>query len=204
MTRGQYIDSVHQMVNGGDINDSNEVWREDIAVLLPAAMNFALVGGMFDQGNQENDRDIPGTFIYPVLNIDLIIQPNLVYFTVPKNIVPLASDRGIRMITSPGGDHLYEKMNDNLYAQWHYYKNIMVGQRFHRVVGTQINLYNKPALETTANAYLIVSAEQYNDTDELPVPAGKEFVVIQQLFTLVMKQRAEAQQNIQFKSDINK
>lgn len=205
MKKGVYVDSAHQMVCGGDITDETVVWREDIEALLPAAVNFALVGGLFDQSNQERDRDIPNTFIVPFIEENINITGPTPYFTLPQNIVPLSSDRGIRMVTSPVGDKIYEKMNDNLYAQWDaYYKNIMIGQRFYRMVGQQGFLYNKPALEKKINLYLIVSAENYGDDDELPVPAGKEIIVITQLFSLFLKQQAEAQQNIQFKTDINK
>lgn len=205
MIRGFYIDSVLNLVEGGDVNDQNDVWREDIAALLPAAVNYANVGAMFDQSNMEHDRDVPNTFVVPFVNISVSTLSNGVgQFTLPTVIVSLPSDRGIRLITSPQGDNVYQIMNDNLYANWNYYKNIMLGQRFFRVIGTTINLYNKPSLETQANVYVLQDASAYADTDELPVVAGKEIVCIQELFKLFSKQRAEAQQNIQFKSDFNK
>lgn len=204
MIKGFYIDSVVDMVNGGDDNDQNEVWREDISALLPAAYNFVVVGALWEQFEREKDKDINNGFVMPFINQTITKVGESYTFTIPQTIVALASDRGVRMVTSPEGGHLYQKMNDNLYSNWNYYKNIMVGQRYYRLVGQTGYIYNKPKLEDKINLYLLVGAENYADTDELPVPAGKELIVIQQLFSLFSKQRAEAQQHIQFKSDFNK
>lgn len=204
MIKGYYIDSVTDLINGGDDNDKKEVWREDIDSLLPAAVNFVVVGALWEQFAREGDKDINNGFIMPFLNVVLNTVGSKTTFTIPETIIPLPSDRGVRMVTSVEGDHLYQKMNDNLYSNWNYYKKIMINQRFYRLIGQTGIVYNKPALETEVNLYLLVTADNYADTDELPVPAGKELAVVQQLFVLFSKQRAEAQQNIQFKSDFNK
>lgn len=204
MVKGFYIDSAHQLVCGGDITDESAVWREDVAALLPAAVNFVVLGALWEQFKMEGDKDIPNTFYVPFVNQTLDMTGPVPTLVIPANIIPLPSDRGIRMVTSPQGDNVYQRMNDNLYSNWNYYKKIMLSQRFYRPVGKTIYLYNKPALETEANIYLLTSAETYADTDELPVPAGKEMMVVQQLFSMFMKQQAESDHKIQFKSDINK
>lgn len=202
MQKGVYIDSAHAMVTGGDITDENAVWRDDIEALLPAAMNYALVGGLFDQANQEHDRDIPGSFVGVFENVDIDVTTPYPSITLPKTIVPLSSDRGLRMITSPLGDHVYNRMNDNMYANWSYYKKI-IKERFFKIFGTLVWLFNKGTLEDKCTVYMIVSAEDYLDTDQLPVPAGKEFVVIEQLAKLFMQQRHEKDDKIEDKTDIN-
>lgn len=202
MLKGYYIDSAHAIVTGGDITDESAVWREDIDALLPAAVNFALVGGLFDQGNQEHDRDIPGSFVGVFENVAVDRTGANPKFTLPKTIVPLSSDRGVRLVTTPSGDHVYNKMNDNLYAGWHYYQKI-IKERLYKLQGVTCRLFNIPDLEQFVTVAMIVSTEDYLDTDHLPVPAGKEMIVVQQLVQLFTRQRLERDDKIEDKTDIN-
>lgn len=204
MIKGVFIDLAHAIVCGGDITDESAVWREEVAAFLPAAVNFVALGALWEQFKMEGDKDIPNTFYVPFVNQTLDMTGPVPVFTIPSTVVPLPSDRGIRMVTSPQGDNVYQRMNDNLYSNWNYYKDIMLNQRYYRPVGMTIYLYNKPPLETKANIYLLTSADTYGDNDELPVPAGKEMIVVQQMAALFMRQEAQAEHKIQFKSDINK
>lgn len=202
MVKGFFIDSVHQMVTGGVVNDSNSVWREDIAALLPAAVNMAVVGGLWDQSNQEHDRDIPSSFIGTFENLTVDTTGNHPKFTLPKTIIPLSSDRGIRLVTTVKGDNVYTKMNDNMYASWNYYKNIFF-ERFYKLEGTDILLFNKPALETGVTLKMIVSTEDYTDDQHLPVPAGKEMMVIDELYKRFIAQRYGPADRIEDQKDVN-
>lgn len=202
MLKGIYIDEVHQMVTGGVVNDSNSVWREDIEALLPAAVNMAVVGGLWDQSNQEHDRDIPSSFIGTFENITIVTTGNHPKVTLPKTIIPLSSDRGVRLVTTVKGDNVYTKMNDNLYANWNYYKNIFF-ERFYKLEGTDILLFNKPALETGVTLKMIVSTEDYTDDQHLPVPAGKEMMVIDELYKRFIAQRYGPADRIEDQKDVN-
>lgn len=202
MIKGHYIDGVLQMITGGDISDESAVWREDIEAFLPAAVNYGLVGGLFDQANQEHDRDIPGSFVGVFENVAVDRTGPVPTFTLPKTIVPLSSDRGLRLVTTVSGDHVYNKMNDNMYAGWHYYKKI-IKERFYKLQGVTCRLFNIPDIEDAVTVAMIVSTEDYADTDHLPVPAGKEGVVIDQLFKMFARQRLERDDKIEDKTDIN-
>lgn len=202
MIKGHYIDGVLQMINGGDISDESAVWREDIEAFLPAAVNFGLTGGLFVQANQEHDRDIPGSFVGVFENVAVDRTGAVPTFTLPKTIVPLSSDRGLRLVTTVAGNHVYNKMNDNLYASWHYYKKI-ISERMYKLQGTSCKLYNIPDIESGVTVAMIVSTEDYADTDHLPVPAGKEAMVIDQLFKMFARQRLERDDKIEDKTDIN-
>lgn len=202
MLKGIYIDSALQMITGGDISDESAVWRDDIEALLPAAVNYALVGGLFDESNQEHDRDIPGSFVGVFEGVSVDRTGAHPQFVLPKTMVPLSSDRGLRLVTTIAGDHVYNKMNDNFFAGWHYYKNILK-ERMYKLFGTSCRLFNIPDLEEAVTVYMIVSTEDYLDTEHLPVPAGKEVIVIEQLFKMFSRQRLERDDKIEDKTDIN-
>lgn len=205
MIRGHYIDNALKMVLGSEETDDSAVWRDDIESLLPAAVNYALNAGMWEQLKLEKDFDIPGSFIgtFEGIAIDFT-DPDAPVFTIPgTNLITLSSDRALRMVyTQKGG--VYNRMSDNFYSMWNsYYKNVLVGQRFFYLNGMSARLYNVGALETTVCCKKIVSTEDYGDMDELPIPAGQELVVITQLVKLFREQRMTPADPYQDGTDIN-
>lgn len=202
MIKGYYIDSVLQMIEGGEVTDETAVWRDDVEALLPVAVNQAIVGGLWDQANQEKDRDIPGSFLAVFENVPVDRTGAHPTFTLPVTIVPLSSDRGVRLVTTVSGDHVYNKMNDNLYAGWSYYKKI-IKERLYKLQDMKCRLFNIPDIESAVTVVIIQSVENYADTEELPVPAGKEGMVIDALFKMFARQRLERDDKIEDKTDIN-
>lgn len=203
MTKSYYVDSAHLIVCGGEITDESAVWRDDIEALLPAAVNYGIQAGVWDQFKMEGDYDVPGSFVgnFPNIAVDKT-DPDFPTLTLPKTMLPLSSDRGLRYLTSPKG-HSYERMNDNLWCNWYYYKNLMKDQRFFRLHGKVVTLINMPKIENNATIGMIVSTEDYLDTDHLPVPVGQELTVINQLVALFKEQRSEPQDKVEDKTDIN-
>lgn len=203
--KGWYIDSALQMVLGGDENSESAVWREDVEALLPMAVNYALNAGMWEQLKLEKDFDLPGSFIGTFENLPVdITDPDEPFFTIPgTNLITLTSDRALRMVYTKKGFNVYQRMSDNLFSNWGYYKKLMVDQRFFRVAGMACTLFNKPDIEDTVCCKKIVSTEDYGDLDEMPIPAGQELVVVQQLVKLFDKQRRTPEDPYEDGSDIN-
>jgi hypothetical protein len=187
---------------GGEITDENSVWREDLEALLPAALNYSMMAGFFEQSNSEKDYEVPGSFVgHYLVDVDFTDRNNP-FITLPKHPVVLPSDRAIRFIMSEKCDRIYNRMSDNMLASWDYYKGI-IKDRFFQLEGKKVRLFNHPPLQKKCVIKMITSAEDILDTEHLPVPAGKEFLVIDELVKRFDKQRTSLTDKIIDKTDIN-
>lgn len=204
MQKQFYIDGAHLILTGGEITDESSIQRDELVALLPAAVNYGVQAGIWEQYKLEHDFDVPGAFVGTFEDIDVdVTDPDEPFFLLPKTVLAISSDRGIRMVYTPKGNQVYQRMSDNLFSNWGYYKNIMIDQRFFRAGDTKVKLFNKPLIEGKVNINMIVSTEDYDDDAQLPVPVGQETRVIAQLVALFREQRHTITDKVIDKTDIN-
>lgn len=180
MTKGVIVDLVLLRINGGVLNGESAVWRVDIKSWLPAAVNYVVTIAENNQIKDEGDREMPSEFI-SYANLPILFDTEY-YITLPVDIIPLRSNRGIRAII------------DNCYNTYAPLRETAIGglKRLLPMLGDKglywpkgkrrIVLLNKPKLADNVNAYYVANIDSYGDDDELPIPAGLESEVINVLY----------------------
>lgn len=188
MTKGHIIDLVHINVSGGNITDESAIWRVDIEALLPAAVNMALEKQRNIQLQLEGDRSMPtAMFSYYQENVRLD-DLSRAYVNVPVKFVKLPNDEGIRGIRNPYGIS-GRLMGENFARQYKYYGCFSGDMFWYKIEGDKIYLKNlDPAIESL-ELFGIVEASELSDSDELPIPAGREVDVMGYMEKWFLEQR---------------
>lgn len=205
MTKGVFCDLVLIRANGGILNDESAIKRADIFAYLPAAINYVLTAQYWTNIKGEGNRDFSGTFYGYFNNLPLLTDTNKndrKYFVLPKGVVPMVANQGIRSVTN-GCEKTLKPIPDGSLPTINYYTKIFKNTGFYRLEGKNVYLYGTNPLMTTINVTLIVRAEDLDDTDELPIPAGLEDTALEMAIAFVTGQRQIPADTINNKKDIN-
>lgn len=202
MTKEALIEPVFIRINGGVLTPESSVMRVDIEAYIPAVVNFFLTKGYFIQQKEEQNRDIPTSFYTHFNNIPVLkdsTRKDRPYIEIPGTLIPLPSNRALRMILD-NMDTPYTPLNDNHLSNLDYWLNILQDERFYRLEGRKIFLYNKPKPVEKMNVVMIVTVEELAMDAELPIPAGSEADAITMLYefatgirTIPADKKADAQ-----------
>lgn len=205
MQKGVFVDLVLIRANGGILNDEAAIKRADVQAYLPAAINYVLTAQYWTNIKGEGNRDFSGTFYGYYPNITLLTDAtknNRKYFVLPKGVVPMVANQGIRSVTD-GCEKTYKPIPDGSASSINYYTKIFKNTGFYRLEGKNVYLYGINPLQTKINVTLIVRAEDLADTDELPIPAGLEDTALEMALAFVTGQRQIPADTINNKKDIN-
>lgn len=176
MKKGIFIELVLLRINGGQLNDSSSVDRRDIRAYLPAAVNYAMIEGYRVNIREEGNRDFSSLFYgyFPdnAIQVDTA-RHNWKYIVLPKAVPALPRNQGIRSIEDGCGYSL-KPLSDNAFRQIGHFKKVFAGDKYYRLEGQKIYLFNLPSVTTTIPVSLIVDSNALTDDDELPIPAGLE------------------------------
>lgn len=205
MKKSTFVELAVLQANGGVLNDESNVKRKDILAYLPAAINYVMVTNYRQALSETGIRDFSGTFHGYFYDLPLLTDANKgdrKYFTLPKGIVPFTHNQGIRSVTN-GCEGTFKPIPDGSYSTISYYTKIFTNTGFYRLEGNRVYLYNQPKLMETISCTLIVRAEDLEDTDELPIPAGLEHLAIDMAVAFATGQRQVPTDTKNDKKDIN-
>lgn len=189
-TKAELVAQVLNSVNGGSSTQDSKVKREDIAHLIPAAINFVLTE-QYWLNARDGDRSFAGDFIatYPNVEIKYDDDRDLRYITLPERTVALPKDMGISAISPMRGDMSFARTTAAGGAHNSYYSKHVPGTAFWWREGQKVFFRNIPDIMTKVLVRVISSGDQVNDDDPLPIPAGMEMKVVQVLREFFVGQR---------------
>lgn len=180
MKIGVLTETVFLRVNGGKPSTDNSVLRADIRALLPAAINYALDASYNINIRSEGDRDLPTEFYGSYENVAIVRTGKRPFITLQKGTVPLKGNAGIRSVNDDC-DNFYAPLTDSDMATIKHWSTIAIGTKWYRRKGATLELYNAGELAETLNYQAITSISELSDTDEAPIQAGQEPVVLELL-----------------------
>jgi len=190
MTKGEMVELVYLYVSGGQLNADINIKREDISAMLAPAVNLIVLRetrirkqeerSMWEGSSTGVDSDFLATFYLDVLYDE---ERCLRYIEPIVRVVPLPFNRGINTIASMNGeiefkglksqyeDHGLHGVLRNVTRYW-----------FERIGEKQIIFFkNIPEIVKKVILKAVISANDLGEDDEIPVPSGTEFEVLQLL-----------------------
>lgn len=186
MKKETLIDQAHIRANGGVLTPDSVIMKVDVESYLPAVVNWFLTKGYYIQSKEEEARDIPTSF-YTYFNDLPVIKDSTrkdrPYIDMPGVLIPLPSNRALRSVMD-NCDNPYAPLNDAHLSNLDYWLNILSSEKFYRLEGRKIWLYNKPKPVEKMNVIMIVTTEELAMDAELPIPAGMESDAITMLYEL--------------------
>lgn len=188
MTKGELIGTVLLRASGGRPTTDMDVREYDVRTLLAPAINYALDATYNINIKTEGDRDFPTEFYGVFEDVVLDRSGKLPFFTLEKGTVPLKGNAGIRSVYDDC-DNFYAPLTDSDMATIKHWSGIATGTKWYRRKGMNVELRNVNPLVKTINYQAITDINEIEDTDELPIQAGQEPLVMDLLFQWIMGQK---------------
>lgn len=206
ITKGEAIELVLLRVTGGELNDESSVQRNDIRVYLPAAINFAMTESYRVNIQVEGNRDISSVFWAYFNDLTITVDAtrhNWKYVTLPKGVMPLPRNQGIRNVEDGEGGN-FKPLSDNGLKTIKHTLKIFTGAKYFRLDGKKLYLFGmNPNMNNLPGVSMIVDVDDLADTDILPLPAGVEGKALDICFQWVSGQREVPEDIKTDKRDIN-
>ena len=188
MKKSEYVEIVFTSINGGRPNTDLSVMREDIAALLPAAVNYAKTGDYWANIQRDNDREIPCSFIteeevsgFGMDAVGRAVAP------FDRKIIPMPGNVGVRYVQDELGNIYSPKPLGVAYKS--YWDKATEYNTEYQIRNKCLYLFGKPELVDTVLVGYMMDVSCLEDDDELPVPAGMEPQVIDLLTSFFTNQR---------------
>lgn len=201
MQKGTFIELIILRVGGGVLTSELDLQRVDVEAYLPAAVNFALTAGRNIAISQEGNRDLPSMFYGTFTDLPIDRTGNVAFVTIPKGYVPLYGNEGVRSVFDNCGNY-YSPLMDADRRTIKAYKDKLIDQGFYYPIGkNKLEVYPSNDFVISLNGEYIVRAEDLDDDDELPLPAGTETGVLDLCVQWFTGQRSAPADLINDKSD---
>lgn len=184
------VELVYLFVSGGQLNADINIKREDISAMLAPAVNYTILketrirrqeSRTSWEGNSTGiDGDFLGTFYLGVL----YDEERCLYYIKPSvRVVPLPFNRGIDTIAPINGECEFHKLKGQFEDKG--LEGVLRNQTrywFERI-GTDQRIFFKNIPTSIKKVILkaVVSADDLDEDDEIPVPNGTEFEILQLL-----------------------
>lgn len=182
------VEAVFLRVNGGKPSTDNSVFREDIKALLPAAINYAMDASYNINVRSEGDRDLPAEFYGVYEDVTIVRTGKKPYFTLQDGTVPLKGNQGIRFVHDDCGNY-YSPLTDSDMATAKYWSEKGTGSKFYRRKSQTVELWNVIPTAEKINYQAITDIRSLSDTDEAPIQAGQEPMVIELLTSWILGEK---------------
>lgn len=200
MTKAQMIEQVYLNVIGGEVSPDANVQREDIANLLPAAVNYAIVAYNRMERREiiEEIRLLGGSGVSSKMNQEFLTTKvlsvqkdearDLYYIELPFKVQTLPGNRGLDEVAPMQGTAPYVKVA----SRREIYGLEDCGTIFYwpeKVPENRIYLTGLGLPVCDHLVKVVVSVADINDSEEIPMPAALEFEVIKLMCEFFRAQR---------------
>ena len=188
MTKGEMVELVYLYVTGGQLNPDINIKREDISAMLATAVNYVVLKesrirrqeSMSEYAGTSTgiDGDFLGTF-YLDVNYDVDRE---LYFIEPQvRVVPLPGNRGIDTIAPMTGYREFKKLKGQFEDVGIEHVLREITRYWFERIGIVQRVYFKNIPSSIKKVILkaVVTANDLSNNDEIPVPSGTEFEVMQ-------------------------
>lgn len=171
-----FVDLIYRQINGGRPSTDSSVTKNQIKALLPAAVNYALTGDYWANIRMEGDREVPGAFITE-LEARTFKTDDLgkEYIELPESLANIGGNGGVRYVRDGGENHYSPRPQGTSPSHW---DGILLGLREFQHTKRRLYLYNRNCLVDMFFIGVILDVSEMKDTDDLPIPAGREPEVI--------------------------
>lgn len=192
MLKGHVIELVFTTVNGGRPSTDLSVMREDIAALLPAAVNYAITGDYWANIQRDNDREIPNSFVAELISGPVQTdQFGREYIDFDKKIINIPGNGGVRYVQDQCGN-IYSPRAVGVSKKNYWDNALEYMQEFQlKPNDKKMFLFNRPDLSEPFLVGYVADVSSLEDDDELPIPAGMEPQVIDLLTGFFTNQRMQ-------------
>lgn len=195
MKKGIAIEIVFTSVNGGRPSTDTSVLREDIAALLPAAINYVSTGDYWARLKNDGDREIPNGFVseleFEGFDVDKFGRE---YLTIDKALVNIAGNGGVRYVQDVIGNTYAPVMLGT--SRSTYWDKALAANRCYQLKDKKMYLINRPAVSNLFLVGVLLDSSELSDEDELPIPAGSEPDVIDMLTSFFANQRMQPKEYV--------
>ena len=199
MTKGELVDQVYIKVHAGRPNGDVPIHRALIANLLPAAINFIVVGE-YRIRRDERRADLSPTDLFGAVDPEFLgtfkvgvqkDQQHSRYFAeLPHKVQSIPHGLGLDEIRPCNGMLVhFHKLNSpvELLALDESIRNSFTAFWLEQTSNVQKIYFNALSpMVKEVEVRMVVSAKNLKNTDELPLPEGTEFQVIDLLFNHFM------------------
>lgn len=197
------VEAVFLRVNGGKPSTDNSVFREDVRALLPAAVNYAMDSAYNINVRAEGDRDLPAEFYGVFEDVAIDRTGKRPFFELGLGTVPLKGNQGIRFVNDDCGNY-YAPLSDSDMATAEHWAAKGSGSKWYRRKRQTVELWNINPIAETINYQAITNIESLEDTDDAPIQAGQEPVVIELLASWITgEKQAPYDAKINSRDDVN-
>lgn len=192
MTKGELTESIMIKVNGGRVGSDTKVRREDISILLGAAINYATIAQYGEHKRETGENEFPESFIssYPNVAVQEDSDRDLRYVDIPVAILSLPKNYGFQSASPMKGNSLFVQTSFNDRQQNAYYSNSFADITLYWLEGNRVYFQNLPQITDKILLRLIQSLRDIADDEELPIPGGLEISILKIMDEWFMGQKA--------------
>lgn len=178
MTKGELIESIVIQLNGGRLTSDSKIRREDVNVLLAAAINYATIAQYRANKDETGDNEFPQDFVstYPNVEVQVDDDRELSYIDLPTGILSLPKNYGLQSVSAMKGNNLFVQINFMDRQNVSYYANSYADTTLYWLEGERVYFQNIATDKVLVR--LIQSIKELEDDDVLPISAGLEIDVL--------------------------
>lgn len=152
--------------------------REDIAVLLSAAINYALIAQYRVHKSETGENEFPAAFVatYPNVEVEIDDDRELSYIDLPARIIALPKNYGLQSVSAMKGNNLFVQTNFTDRHNNSYFSNSFADVTLFWQEGQRVYFQN-----ISTDKVLVRLIQDLNDVDDdaqLPIPGGLEIDVL--------------------------
>lgn len=189
MTKAELVSQAYLRITNGYPNTDLSTWYDDVDLLLAPAVNFVLTKQYFIEKADEGSRIIQPLLLQTyTADVGYDDELGLYKIVLPKKPIALPNGRGITFIGTFKGQS-YIPIGQNGGSMQKYYCKHKKGQGSYELVGMEALLHNHNVLNKKLKVRQLVDASELNDDDEIMLPSGSEFEVMDLMIDFFLGQR---------------
>lgn len=192
MTKSELVGAAYLKLTGGYPNTDASTWWEDVDLLIAPAINYVMTSDYFISKRDEGDEKIVQplflqSFRLPITQ-DIVTKKHK--STLPKKPLALPKNRAVPYVGTLFGNQ-FVPIQQSGGAMQKYYSALKTDQTSYELEGTTITYDNLPPLLASGNVLvkMIVSAADLGDNDEIMLPEGGEFQVMDLMINFFLGQK---------------
>jgi len=181
MTKSELVGAAYLKLTGGYPNTDSSTWWEDVDLLIAPAINFVMNADYFISKRDEGEEKIIQplflqSFKIPI-TFDALTKKH--QSVLPKKPLAFPKNRAIPYVGTIFGNQ-FVPIEQSGGAMQKYFSGLKQEQTSYELEGKTITYENLPALLKSGKVLvkMLVSATDLADDDEIMLPDGAEFQVI--------------------------
>jgi len=190
MTVGEFVEQVFILVEGGQLTQDTNIFREDIRNYLPSLANYFITKQYFIN-KQDGESIVPSDFIATYEDVEVLYDDRRgkSYIELPVPLVTLPKDMGLQMVSPMKGTYTFARLP--IQAEQHMatvYQNVP-DTVWYMLEGAKVFLINIPKEVETLLVRTVVNIHTLSDNDYFPIPSGDVVAALDKCVEFFLKQK---------------